>query len=78
MLFGEFFKGAILVHPEHDVLAALGREFDGKIAGLNIPETSIGFDNPALRPADFTNDGYAASIREITTGAATKARVAAR
>jgi NADH-quinone oxidoreductase subunit L len=32
MLFGGFFKGAILVAPEHDVLAKLGEEFHGAAA----------------------------------------------
>jgi NADH-quinone oxidoreductase subunit L len=32
MLFGGFFKGAILVAPEHDVLAKLGEEFHGAVA----------------------------------------------
>ena len=33
LLFGEFFKGAIVVAPNHDVLAALGSEYHG-IGGL--------------------------------------------
>jgi len=33
LLFGEFFKGAIVVAPNHDVLAALGAEYHG-IGGL--------------------------------------------
>ena len=32
MLFGGFFKGAIFVAPEHDVLAKLGEEFHGSAA----------------------------------------------
>jgi NADH-quinone oxidoreductase subunit L len=32
MLFGGFFKGAIVVAPEHDVLAKLGEEFHGAAA----------------------------------------------
>ena len=51
------------------LLEALGREFDGKIEGLNIPETAISFDNPSFRPAGFTNEGYAAAIRETTAAA---------
>jgi NADH-quinone oxidoreductase subunit L len=43
MLFGEFFKGAILVHPEHDVLAALGREFHGSEALAELRMTFHGF-----------------------------------
>lgn len=51
------------------LLESLGREFDGKIEGLNLAETAISFDNPRLRPADFTNEGYAEGIREMTTAA---------
>ena len=51
------------------LLELLGREFDGRIEGLNLPETAISFDNPKFRPADFTNEGYAEGIREITTAA---------
>jgi NADH-quinone oxidoreductase subunit L len=32
LLFGSFFKGAIFVAPEHDVLAKLGEEFHGSAA----------------------------------------------
>lgn len=31
MLFGDFFKGVIYVLPEHDVLAAVGKSYDGEI-----------------------------------------------
>lgn len=51
------------------LLEALGREFDGRIEGLNIPETAISFDNPRLVPAGFSNEGYAEGIREMITAA---------
>jgi hypothetical protein len=37
------------------LLAALGREFDGRIEGINLPETSIDLRG---RPAGFTEAGY--------------------
>ncbi|MBS1826702.1 MAG: hypothetical protein JST93_15405 [Acidobacteria bacterium] len=44
----------------HLLLAALGKEFDGRIAGINLPETSIGvteaeFSPPAYRDAVLDN-----------------------
>jgi hypothetical protein len=47
------------------LLAALGREFDGKIAGLNLPETSVGFgDKPLNTPPGFTFDAYLEGIQD--------------
>ena len=46
------------------LLQALGREFDGVIEGVNLPETAIGFEDPAFHPEGFTFDGYAAGIRD--------------
>ena len=38
---------------------ALGAEFDGKIEGINLPETSISFrTDHSLFPAGFTFDAY--------------------
>lgn len=51
------------------LLDALGREFDGKIEGLNIPETAVSFDHPDFRPADFSNESYAEAIRETMSAA---------
>lgn len=44
---------------------ALAREFDGRIEGVNLPETAIGFENPAFHPPGFTFDAYAAGVLAI-------------
>ena len=46
----------------------LGQRFDGRIAGINLPETSIGFGAPQFYPTDFTNEGYAEAVLEIMSG----------
>jgi len=41
------------------LLITLGKEFDGKIAGINLPETSLDFgDKGGLAPKDFTPERY--------------------
>lgn len=47
------------------LLEALAREFDGRIEGINLPETAIGFENPEFHPPGFTFDAYAAGVRAI-------------
>jgi hypothetical protein len=43
----------------HKLLHALGKEFDGRIEGLNLPETSVDFgEGGRLFPSGFTVDGY--------------------
>jgi hypothetical protein len=43
----------------HKLLAALGKEFDGKIEGINLPETAVDFGATGkLYPAGFTPAGY--------------------
>jgi hypothetical protein len=43
----------------HKLLEALGKEFDGKIEGINLPETSIGFgENGRLAPPGYSNEIY--------------------
>lgn len=43
----------------HKLLLALGKEFDGRIEGINLPETSISFgESGRLFPKGFTFDGY--------------------
>ena len=43
----------------HRLLAALGREFDGKIEGINLPETAVDFgETGRLFPPGFTREGY--------------------
>lgn len=43
----------------HKLLFALGKEFDGKIEGINLPETAISFgDSGRLFPKGFTFDVY--------------------
>jgi len=48
---------------------ALGREFDGRIEAIVIPETAIGMGVQSLWPAGFTNDSYAAGINEMVSAA---------
>jgi hypothetical protein len=51
------------------LIEVLGEEFDGRIEGLVLPETAIGFEHPKLHPADFTYESYVEGIRELTTAA---------
>jgi hypothetical protein len=45
------------------LLDALGREFDGKIEGINLPETAIGFGSTGKYfPQGFTRDSYRAAV----------------
>ena len=47
----------------HKLLSALGKEFDGRIAGINLPETSLVFGTSGrLFPAGFSHDVYRRSI----------------
>ncbi|MBP7550298.1 MAG: hypothetical protein KA761_08420 [Gemmatimonadaceae bacterium] len=47
------------------LLAALAREFDGAIEGVVLAETSLSFDDVRQAPANFTPEGYAASVRAL-------------
>lgn len=51
------------------LLAAIAREFDGSIEGVVIPETAAGFEDPALQPAGFSPERYAAGIRDMLIAA---------
>jgi hypothetical protein len=43
----------------HKLLFALGKEFDGRIEGINLPETSVSFgESGRLFPAGFTFERY--------------------
>jgi len=45
------------------LLKALGREFDGRLQGINLPETSIGFGTSGrFHPRGFTYEGYRAAV----------------
>lgn len=47
----------------HKFLMALGREFDGKVAGINLPETSVDFGSSGkLFPKGFTPEVYRDAI----------------
>jgi hypothetical protein len=47
------------------LLSALGEQFDGKIEGLNLPETSIGFgESGKLFPEGFTYEVYRDAVKE--------------
>lgn len=46
------------------LLIALGKEFDGEIAGINLPETSMEYGSTGrLFPPGYTNDIYRAAIK---------------
>lgn len=52
------------------LLAALGRELDGKIEGLNLAETAVTFGERADRiPAGFTHEAYRDGIKAIMKAA---------
>jgi len=52
------------------LLQALGGEFDGRIEGVNLPESIIEFGRSGkLHPAGFTFEGYAESVKAIMTAA---------
>lgn len=51
----------------HKLYAALGKEFDGKIEGINTEETSVGFGNGKLQPSGFTCVRYKEAITENLT-----------
>ncbi len=49
----------------HKLLFALGREFDGKIEGINLPETAVSFGRSGrLFPAGFNFESYRAAVFE--------------
>jgi hypothetical protein len=47
------------------LLRALGSEFDGRIEGINLAESSIGFGAARMTPADFTPERYRDAVLEI-------------
>lgn len=48
----------------HRLLAALGRQFDGRIAGLNLPETAVEFGGTGRWfPPGFTPEKYRDAVR---------------
>ncbi len=52
------------------LLEVLGMEVDGRIEGLNLAETSIGFgESGKLHPAGVTDQGYVEGIKAIMAGA---------
>jgi hypothetical protein len=51
------------------LLTALAREFDGRLEGIVLAETAIGFEDPARQPPGFSADTYAAGMRAILTAA---------
>ena len=52
------------------LLNALGEEVDGRIEGLVLPETSVGFEERGKRhPTGFTYEAYVLGVKMIMTGA---------
>ena len=52
------------------LLDVLGKAVDGRIEGVNLPETSIGFgESGKLHPAGFTYESYLESVKATMTAA---------
>ena len=51
------------------LLRALGEALDGRIEGLNLPETAIGLGGAELQPPGFSPQHYADGIKAIMTAA---------
>jgi len=51
------------------LLRALAGEFDGRIEGVVLPETAVGFEDPARQPAGFSPETYATGIRDNLSAA---------
>lgn len=52
------------------LLEALGKELDGRIEGINLPETSVDFgESGKLHPGGFTYEAYVDGVKEIMTTA---------
>jgi hypothetical protein len=52
------------------LLDALGSELDGRIEGINLPETAVGFgESGALFPNGYTAEGYFEGIKALMTSA---------
>lgn len=52
------------------LLQALGRELDGRIEGINLSETAVGFgETGSLYPEGYTPESYFEGIKEIMTAA---------
>jgi hypothetical protein len=52
------------------LLEELGKAVDGRIEGLNLPETSIGFgESGKLHPTGFTYEAYVEGVKAIMTAA---------
>ena len=46
----------------HKLFAALGKEFDGKIEGINLAETALGFGRPDRYAKGFAPEAYPAAV----------------
>ena len=52
------------------LLEVLGKELDGRIEGINLPETAVGFSETGRSHAPgFTNAGYLEGVKEIMSAA---------
>lgn len=52
------------------LLNALGRELDGRVEGINLPETAVGFgESGALYPEGYTPEGYFEGVKALMTSA---------
>ena len=51
------------------LLQLLAEALDGKIEGLNLPETSIGFGAKRFYPEDYSHEGYLEAVKTIMSDA---------
>jgi hypothetical protein len=51
------------------LLDALGRAVDGRIEGINLAETAIGFENIQFHPQGFTFENYVLGVKALMTAA---------
>ena len=52
------------------LLQAMGRQLDGRIEGINLPETAVGFgESGSLHPDAYTPEGYSEGVKALMTSA---------
>ena len=51
------------------LMNAIGKALDGRIEGINLAETAIGFEDSRFHPRGFTFESYETGVKEIMTGA---------
>ena len=51
------------------LLQALGRQFDGRIEGINLAETAVGLHDVKVPPSGYTPENYAHGVRAMMSAA---------